>query len=197
MRLERDLARSGDAPPHLLWGEQIGATHPGQLARPRLDRDPVPVPALLARVMEERRLRERRPEARLLGRAGDVRRLHALLAGSRVVSIVGPGGLGKTRLAHVLGREYPAPVVHFVELVGVTAPDDLVGEVGSVLGVRDSVSGRRALTPEQRADVRARIARYLDQSPGLLILDNCEHIVAAVADLDTNRADRGRRGRNA
>ena len=119
----------------------------------------------------------------LLGRAEDVRRLHALLAGSRVVSIVGPGGLGKTRLAHVLGREYPAPVVHFVELVGVTAPDDLVGEVGSVLGVRDSVSGRRALTPEQRADVRARIARYLDQSPGLLILDNCEHIVAAVADL--------------
>jgi predicted ATPase/DNA-binding SARP family transcriptional activator len=119
----------------------------------------------------------------LLGRAEDVRRLHALLAGSRVVSIVGPGGLGKTRLAHVLGREYSAPVVHFVELVGVTAPDDLVGEVGSVLGVRDSVSGRRALTPEQRADVRARIARYLDQSPGLLILDNCEHIVVAVADL--------------
>jgi predicted ATPase/DNA-binding SARP family transcriptional activator len=120
---------------------------------------------------------------RLLGRADDVRRLHALLAGARVVSIVGPGGLGKTRLAHVLGREYPAPVVHFVELVGITAPDDLVGEVGSVLGVRDSVSGRRTLTPEQRADVRARIAGYLDQSPSLLILDNCEHIVAAVADL--------------
>ncbi len=119
----------------------------------------------------------------LLGRADDVRRLHALLAGSRVVSIVGPGGLGKTRLAHVLGREYPAPIVHFVELVGITAPDDLVGEVGSVLGVRDSVSGRRALNPEQRADVRARIARHLDQSPSLLILDNCEHIVAAVADL--------------
>ncbi|GIH02628.1 SARP family transcriptional regulator [Rhizocola hellebori] len=119
----------------------------------------------------------------LLGRGEDIRRLQALLAGSRVVSIVGPGGLGKTRLAHVLGREAAVPVVHFVELVGVTAPDDLVGEVGSVLGVRDSVSGRRALTPEQRADVRARIARYLDQSPSLLILDNCEHIIAAVADL--------------
>jgi predicted ATPase/DNA-binding SARP family transcriptional activator len=119
----------------------------------------------------------------LLGRAEDVRRLRELLAGSRVVSIVGPGGLGKTRLAHVIGREYPVPVVHFVELVGVIAPDDLVGEVGSVLGVRDSVSGRRTLTPEQRADVRARIAGHLDQSPALLILDNCEHIVAAVADL--------------
>ncbi|WP_144122573.1 ATP-binding protein [Catellatospora sichuanensis] len=119
----------------------------------------------------------------LLGRAADIRRLKASLAAFRVVSIVGPGGLGKTRLAHVLGREYPAPVVHFVELVGVTAPDDLVGEIGSALGVRDSVSGRRALTSEQRADVRARIARYLDQAPSLLILDNCEHIVAAVADL--------------
>ncbi|BCJ73637.1 SARP family transcriptional regulator [Catellatospora sp. IY07-71] len=119
----------------------------------------------------------------LLGRSGDVRRLQALLSAARVVSIVGPGGLGKTRLAHVLGREHPAPVVHFVELVGVTAPDDLVGEVGSALGVRDSVSGRRTLTPEQRADVRARIARHLDQAPSLLILDNCEHIVAAVADL--------------
>lgn len=119
----------------------------------------------------------------LLGREQDVRRLHALLGTSRVVSILGPGGLGKTRLAHVLGREALQPVVHFVELVGVTAPDDLIGEVGSALGVRDSVSGRRALTPEQRADVRARIAQHLDASPSLLILDNCEHVVAAVADL--------------
>ncbi|MET3961716.1 putative ATPase/DNA-binding SARP family transcriptional activator [Marmoricola sp. OAE513] len=119
----------------------------------------------------------------LLGREQDIRRLHALLGTTRVVSILGPGGLGKTRLAHVLGREASQPVVHFVELVAVTSPDDLIGEVGSALGVRDSVSGRRALTPEQRADVRARIAQHLDQSPSLLILDNCEHIVAAVADL--------------
>ena len=58
----------------------------------------------------------------------------------------GPGGLGKTRLAHLLGREAEQPVVHFVELVGVASPEDVVGEVGSALGVRDSVSGRRVLT---------------------------------------------------
>jgi predicted ATPase len=119
----------------------------------------------------------------LLGRGDDIRRLRAAMVASRVVSIVGPGGLGKTRLAHVLGRTAVQPVVHFVELVGVTAPEDLVGEVGSALGVRDSVSGRRSLTPAQRADVRARIAQHLDQAPSLLILDNCEHVVEAVADL--------------
>jgi predicted ATPase/DNA-binding SARP family transcriptional activator/tetratricopeptide (TPR) repeat protein len=119
----------------------------------------------------------------LLGREDDLRRVRALLATSRVVSILGPGGLGKTRLAHVVAREAPQPVVHFIELVGVTAPEDLVGEVGSALGVRDSVTGRRALTSQQRADVRSRIACQLDLAPTLLVLDNCEHLVEAVADL--------------
>ncbi|GAA3408224.1 ATP-binding protein [Streptosporangium vulgare] len=119
----------------------------------------------------------------LLGRDDDLRRVRALLATSRVVSILGPGGLGKTRLAHAIAREAQQPVVHFVELVGVTAPEDLVGEVGSALGVRDSVTGRRTLTPRQRADIRARIAQQLDLAPTLLVLDNCEHLVEAVADL--------------
>jgi predicted ATPase/DNA-binding SARP family transcriptional activator len=119
----------------------------------------------------------------LLGRDGDIEALRALIASSRVVSIIGPGGLGKTRLAHVLARDATQPVVHVVELVGVTAAEDVVAEVGSVLGVRDSISGRRTLTPEQRADVRARVAQRLGQSPSLLVLDNCEHLVSAVAEL--------------
>ncbi|HEX3814550.1 MAG TPA: BTAD domain-containing putative transcriptional regulator [Mycobacteriales bacterium] len=119
----------------------------------------------------------------LVGRDRDVARLRVLLGNSRVVSIVGPGGLGKTRLAHVLAREATQPVVHFVELVGVTADDDVVGEVGSALGVRDSVSSRRVLTPQQRADIRGQIAQRLGQAPSLLVLDNCEQIVGAVAGL--------------
>jgi predicted ATPase len=119
----------------------------------------------------------------LVGRDADLAALRALVSTGRVTSIVGPGGLGKTRLAHVLARTTTHPVVHFVELVGVTAPEDLVGEVGSTLGVRDSVTGRRTLTVEQRADVRARMVQQLDTAPTLLVLDNCEHLVGAVADL--------------
>ena len=120
---------------------------------------------------------------RLLGRDRDLERLRALMRSARVVSIVGPGGLGKTRLAHVLARDAVTPVVHVVELVGVSSPEDLVGEVGSVLGVRDSVSSRRALTPQQRTDVRARIAQQLGQSPSLMVIDNCEHLIGSVAEL--------------
>jgi predicted ATPase/DNA-binding SARP family transcriptional activator len=119
----------------------------------------------------------------LIGRDADVTRLRAALAGSRVVSVIGAGGLGKTRLAQVMAREAEQAAVYFVELAGVTSAEDLPVEVGSVLGVRDSVSGRRILTARQRADFKARIAQHLGQVPSLLVLDNCEHLVASVADL--------------
>jgi predicted ATPase/DNA-binding SARP family transcriptional activator len=119
----------------------------------------------------------------LLGREEDLADLRTAVRRSRLVSVIGPGGLGKTRVAHVLAREATQPRVYFVELVGVTSGDDVVAEVGAALGVRGSVTGRRTLTPAQLADVRSRIAAELDTAPTLLVLDNCEHVLESVASL--------------
>jgi predicted ATPase/DNA-binding SARP family transcriptional activator len=119
----------------------------------------------------------------LIGRDDDLQRLRALLSASRLVSIVGTGGLGKTRLANTLARTAAEPAVYLVELAGVTTAADVALEVWSALGARDSASSRRGLTAEQRADARVRIAQQLSQSPGLLVLDNCEHLIDAVAGL--------------
>ncbi|MFC7497240.1 MULTISPECIES: ATP-binding protein [unclassified Nocardioides] len=121
--------------------------------------------------------------SRLIGRADDVAALEEMIRSSRVTSIVGPGGLGKTRLAHLMGRLAEQPVVHFVELAGVTSPEGVAVEVGDVLGVRESVAGRLTSAAARRTDLVSRIVDQVGTAPALLILDNCEHLVDAVADL--------------
>jgi predicted ATPase/DNA-binding SARP family transcriptional activator len=119
----------------------------------------------------------------LLGRADDLGRLRAAMATGRLTTVLGPGGIGKTRIVHVLAREATQPRVHVVELVGVGSSDDVVAEVGTALGIGGSVTSRRTLTPAQQADVRGRIAQELDSGPALLVLDNCEHVLEATASL--------------
>ena len=119
----------------------------------------------------------------LLGREQDLARLRSSISSGRLTTIVGPGGIGKTSAAQLLASESTLPRVHVVELVGVGTGDDVVTAVGAALGVRGSVTGLNALTPAQHSDVRARIAQELDAGPGLLVLDNCEHVLEPVADL--------------
>ncbi|MCX5388185.1 BTAD domain-containing putative transcriptional regulator [Streptomyces sp. NBC_00083] len=113
----------------------------------------------------------------LLGRDADVAALTRLLRTARVATVVGPGGLGKTRLAHAVGREAEQRVVHFVPLAGVTADDDVAAEVASVLGAGPA----RGLPGH--AGIVAGIVGALGTGPALLVLDNCEHVIRGAAEL--------------
>jgi predicted ATPase/DNA-binding SARP family transcriptional activator len=119
--------------------------------------------------------------APMIGRDTDVAAIRALLDHSRVVSVLGPGGLGKTRMAHLVGRLAEQPVVQLVELAGVNSPEGVLPEIATALGVRDSVATTRHSRPT--ADLRGRVAQHLIGAPTLLIIDNCEHLVETVADV--------------
>ncbi|MEU8423237.1 BTAD domain-containing putative transcriptional regulator [Micromonospora sp. NPDC048835] len=126
----------------------------------------------------------RRPLTALVGRAGDVEAVTGAFAETPVVTIVATGGAGKTRLAAEVARRTAAAgqSVRVIELAGLRAPDEVLPTVLAALGGADTSSTggnlgleRRVLSPEER--LRA-VAPDLD---GLLVLDNCEHVLDAVA----------------
>ncbi|WP_245641787.1 BTAD domain-containing putative transcriptional regulator [Nonomuraea candida] len=109
-----------------------------------------------------------------VGREKELDQLRILLAGSRLVSIVGPGGAGKTRLS-LEAADRQGGRVWFVPLAGLTRPDDLAEAVLGAVGGRSG--GRQPGEPVDR------LVDRLDVGEAVLLLDNCEHLVDAVAEL--------------
>ena len=111
-----------------------------------------------------------------IGRAGPTREVAGLLEQYRLVTVTGPGGAGKTRLAGEVAGQVAARFedgVWLVELAPVRDPEQVAAVVAVALGVR-----------EQRGVPAARaLARVLARQQLLVVLDNCEHVLGAAAGL--------------
>ncbi|TCK66283.1 BTAD domain-containing putative transcriptional regulator [Curtobacterium sp. PhB136] len=117
----------------------------------------------------------------LIGREADLTTVADLLSRERLVTILGAGGLGKTRLAQAVAASVPADRgVVVLELAPLAAGDDIVPALGALLGIAE-VRSARALRDAVVADLRGRVVRALGDEPTVLVLDNCEHLVADVA----------------
>ncbi|MES9605064.1 BTAD domain-containing putative transcriptional regulator [Actinomadura sp. NPDC000929] len=114
-----------------------------------------------------------------IGREEELRRVGRMLADGRLVTLLGPGGAGKTRLA-IEAAARDGGEVCFVDLAPVVSGDVGKALLGA-LGLREA--GMRPAPGEQPPDTVERLVTALEGRRVLLVLDNCEHVVAAVAEL--------------
>ncbi len=115
------------------------------------------------------------PLARIVGREDAIREVSAQVLATRCVSIVGPGGMGKTTVAvavaHALLAEF-ADDVCFVELGSVSEPQQAPASVASALGL-----------VLQSGDPVDSLSLFLGDRRTLIVLDSCEHVINTVATL--------------
>ncbi|MFC8127034.1 ATP-binding protein [Streptomyces sp. NPDC057302] len=117
----------------------------------------------------------------LLGRGDDIAAVEGLLRVSRAVTVIGPGGLGKTRLAYAVSGRAEQRVVHFVPLASVTADEDVATEVAAALGAGEGRHG--VVSGHASADPVSAVLGALGSGPALLVLDNCEQVIRGAAAL--------------
>jgi predicted ATPase/class 3 adenylate cyclase len=122
-----------------------------------------------------------RPDTPLIGRAGDLVRLQKLVQGTRLLTLCGPGGVGKTRLAIQLAAElsphYPDRLL-WVPLAGVENPEAVMPAIGQALGSTDPVATVIGAQPtlmlldnfEQVADAAPVVGEMLQAAPGLSVV---------------------------
>ena len=116
------------------------------------------------------------PGSSLLGRDRELRELAGLVRDHRVVTVTGPGGVGKTRLVteltHRLARDFPDGAA-FVGFADVTEPSQFLPALGAALDVKEA---------EERSVLEGIVA-LVGERKVLLLLDNLEQIVAAAPDV--------------
>ncbi|MDN3020658.1 BTAD domain-containing putative transcriptional regulator [Streptomyces sp. S.PB5] len=126
-----------------------------------------------------------------VGRESDIEAIRGDLATARLVTLLGPGGAGKTRLSQEAAetvRHTARDGVWLAELAPVDEPDGVPEAVLTAVGARETVlygAGAEAMRAanERHADPVERLAEHCGNRRMLLILDNCEHVVEAAARL--------------
>lgn len=116
------------------------------------------------------------PMTSFVGRRELVEQAEDLLREHRLVTLVGPGGIGKTRLSMVLAEALRAEFadgVVVVALDAVLAPEDVPWRVASAVHAID----------QSTQDPRAQVIRHLREREVLMVVDNCEHLLEAAAEL--------------
>jgi predicted ATPase/DNA-binding SARP family transcriptional activator len=136
----------------------------------------VPVPAS----MTTGNLRE--PLSSFVGRSAELEELSEAVRSSRLVTLIGPGGVGKTRLAVEAAaalREGQRDGAWLVEFASVTEPDGVAPAVAGALGA--AVAGLAG--PPSPASTVELIVRFLAGRSLLVVFDNCEHVIGKAAAL--------------
>ena len=170
-----------------LLADQLGVDPSAQLEQVYLGilrggEEPAPDPERAAVPAQARpsAARAQSPLTSFVGRDEDLSRVLKNLRAARLVTLTGPGGVGKTRLAiEASGRLGAA--AWFVPLAPVTEPADVAYTVLDALGIREPVIARRAAEPGTAP--LDRLAAALGDRDEVLILDNCEHVIEAAAAL--------------
>ncbi|MEU3479673.1 ATP-binding protein [Streptomyces sp. NPDC033754] len=151
-------------------GPELRALHAELLDTPPPAPTPVRLPARLTS---------------FIGRDGELGALAAGWADRRLVTLTGPGGVGKTRLALEAAETFEGGPVHVAELASVREESSVAAAVLSALGARETQlwNGPAVAEATGPKGALAHLVEYCSGRRMLLVLDNCEHVIGAAAEL--------------
>lgn len=176
-------------------GPELSALHAGLLRQEPPRPAPEAAPRAAAPAVPHGNLRARLTS--FVGREHDIDALRGDLSRARLVTLLGPGGAGKTRLSQETAESFDAASwpdgVWLAELAPVDDPEAVPEAVLGALGARETVlrgAGAEELRAAERGagergagEALSRLTDHCSRRRMLLILDNCEHVIEAAAAL--------------